>query len=215
MRIRKDARRQRQGALCSPSSPTVPARLPPTCSGGACGRPAHHQLWATRLRRGHRPDAKAATRRWPRVAKRWRPAQDLLPPDPSAFERAFACALEAGADGVLCITLSSGLSRRTPLPTWRRKTRTGHVEVVDSKAVAMEETIEQARHARRGCDARADGRPSARWRTTPSPSSRSTRWKTPHRGRARGQSREASQPARFKLGAFSAWRRRAMGQKAR
>lgn len=67
-------------------------------------------------------------------------------PDPSAFERAFARALERGADGVLCITLSSGLSGTNAFANVAAENTDGHVEVVDSKAVAMEETylIEQA-----------------------------------------------------------------------
>lgn len=67
-------------------------------------------------------------------------------PDPSAFERSFARALEAGADGVLCITLSSGLSGTNAFANVAAANTDGRVEVIDSKAVAMEESylIEQA-----------------------------------------------------------------------
>ena len=48
-------------------------------------------------------------------------------PSPGAFQASFEAAREAGADGVVCITLSSELSAMVPYP----------VHVVDSRAVTM------------------------------------------------------------------------------
>lgn len=61
-------------------------------------------------------------------------------PDASAFERAFADALDDGAEGVLCITISAGLSGTNDFANIAANQLEGNIEVIDSKGVAMETT---------------------------------------------------------------------------
>lgn len=67
-------------------------------------------------------------------------------PDAMSFGRAFANALDDGADGVLCITLSAGLSGTNDFANVAASQVDGPVEVIDSKGVAMETSflIEEA-----------------------------------------------------------------------
>ncbi|HXX90381.1 MAG TPA: DegV family protein [Acidimicrobiales bacterium] len=87
---------------------------------------------------------------------------DVLPqtacPSPGAFERAFCNASDAGADAVICLTLSSALSNtyqsaQTAAATCKGRMR---VEVIDSRAVSSglgTLVLEAAQAARDGADA--------------------------------------------------------------
>ena len=117
---------------------------------------------------------------------------DALPetsaPSPGAFAQSFAQAADDGCDGVVCLTLSSGLSSTYQAACAGAEEVRGRIDVrvVDTRTVTLGQAMVVLEAARVGGGDRASSTPPRRRPGRPSPTSASsvpsTRWTTSAKG---------------------------------